>query len=154
MKPVPIDQMLILKPIGEYAPGHATADARGGYADPHTRKPQSVAYQLYAVTYTLPDSPGSGPQVGPFVMVNVQEYPNAAWAKYELRDQRFALDLDDMQLPVRFGNRVLEQTDHVYKLGDTCYSWVSQNRFVTLEFSSLEADEFLQEYLIKYPSSL
>lgn len=150
----PAEQMLILKPIAQYEPGRAAMDRRGGYVDPETGKLKTVPYEMYVVTYTIPGLPHSGPQAGPFIYVMIQEYPNGAWATHELKDQNNLVYLDQMPLTVRFGNRVVEKTPGRYRSDDTRYLWVSQNRLLAVEVPPSAPDEFLEEYLTKYPSSL
>jgi MFS family permease len=151
----PAEQMLVLKTIAQYEPGRAAMDRRGGYVDPATGKLKTVPYEMYVVTYTIPGLPHNGPQAGPFINVMVQEYPNGAWAKHEFKDQNNLVYLDQLPLAVRFGNRVVEKTHSGwYRSDDTRYLWVSQNRLLAIELPPSAPDEFLQEYLTKYPSSL
>jgi hypothetical protein len=151
---LPADQILILNPIGEYLPSRANVGESNPAFDPKTGEPRSPRAQCYAIRYALPGAPDGGPQIGPHVDVQVQEYPNEVWAKYELGEQGFATNLADIEKPTKFGNRILAQTKFVGRGGNAFYFWSSTSRLVILEFSSVDPDKFLKEYLEKYPSSL
>jgi hypothetical protein len=151
---VPADQMLILNQIGEYVPGRANVGESNPALNAKTGAPRVPRAQCYVIRYGLPGAPDGGPGVGPHVDVQVQEYPNEAWAKFELGEQGFATNLADIEKPTKFGNRILAQTKFVGRGGDAFYFWSSANRLVILQFSSGDPDEFLKEYLGRYPSSL
>jgi hypothetical protein len=151
---VPADQMLILNQIGEYVPSRAKVGESNPALNAKTGAPTVPRAQCYVIRYALPGAPDGGPRVGPHVDVQVQEYPNEAWAMYELGEQGFATNLADIEKLTKFGNRILAQTEFVGRGGGAFYFWSSANRLVILQFSSGDPDEFLKEYLGRYPSSL
>lgn len=147
------EQVLILNQFGEYVPGRSYSGKTHPPMDVKTFIPKAPAAQSYSVRYGLPGAPASGVNIGPHVDVQVQEYPNAAWAEYEIVEQGFGIDLANPARPVKFGSRLYGQA----KAGDTgqngFYIWTSENRLIILQFFSAEPDELLKAYLDKFPNS-
>jgi hypothetical protein len=144
------DAMLILAPFGEYLP------RRPGAGMGHNVAVSGPQFQGYNVRYSPAGAPDGGPKIGPHVDVHIEEWPNAAWAKWELSNGNLAPELNmGIEQPVKFGNRVIYQHAPSDRWGpNQTYAWVSQNKIVTIELSSVPADEFLEKYLQRYPSSL
>jgi hypothetical protein len=154
----PIGQALIVKEIAGYAASETTV-ARipaqkeyQGTGSGHTSR-TTAAKVLYSIHYQKSASTtGSMPGV----TVQISEYPNAAWAKYQLKDVPFR-DADilysgNIKTVTKFGHSVLinaMQGGH----GSYVY-WPSANNVVVLHYSGEEDDEFVKQYLAKYPSSL
>jgi hypothetical protein len=135
---VPPEQVLILNRLGDYLPGRASSAK--------TRVPKAPVTESYFVRY---DRPG-----GPFVDVQVREYPHAAWAEYEILEQGTGIDLANPRRPVKFGSRIYGQEEKAADWGKNgSYLWASGNRLVTLHFFSAEPDEILKAYLDKFPTS-
>jgi hypothetical protein len=147
------EQMLILNQFGEYVPGRTYSGKTRPPMDVKTLIPKAPVAQSYSVRYALPGAPTSGGNVGPHVDVQVQEYPNAAWAGYEIVEQGFGIELANPARPVKFGSRLYGQA----KAGDNgqngFYIWASENRLVILQFRSAEPDEVLKAYLERFPTS-
>jgi hypothetical protein len=149
----PADAMLILTPFGDYLPdeGHA------GTARYTTSVP--VQYGAYTVRYSLAGAPKGGPYVGPHIDVQVQEWPNADWARWILAENGFSPGLQSgMEQTIHFGNRIVgvqmtEKARQVWGSGGR-FGWRSNNHTVVIEAYSVNPDEFLRKYLEKYPSSL
>jgi len=157
IRPRPIEQALILKAIGGYAesgaefsriPAQITYWDRDSPAS-HTTVPRvlySIHYQKSGITS------GSTPSV----TAKVWEYPNAAWANYQLRSTPFGdppiLYSGQIKTVTKLGNPVLINAlaggpiPYVY--------WASTNRVIVLHYSGQEDDEFVRQYLDIYPSSL
>jgi hypothetical protein len=143
------DAMLVVTPIGEYWPERAS-----GRTGPSVSGP---AMLNYAVRYSLPGAPKGGPNVGPHVDVQVEEWPNADWATWELAEQNYSPTLNHAaEQSIKFGNRIVcrwGQASNSYKWGpSSSCAWSSGNRLVMIEFSSVDQDEFLRKYLERYPT--
>jgi hypothetical protein len=140
----PADTMLILAPIGKYLPEPA-------------RAVHSTIDQFYSVRYSLTGGPHAGPSsIGPHADVVVQDWPSG-WAKSELENQGQGFSKiahknaygASVEERTKFGNRVLFKRNP-----EAYYAWMSNDRIVLMQFYSVDPDEFLKEYLEKYPSTL
>lgn len=146
--------MLVLSAFGDYRPETPHAGIRAwSYSAP-------FPVGSYTVRYSHPGAPTSGQNVGPHVDINVQEWPNADWAKWELAENFFSPSLDSgMEETTQFGNRIIglrktdENTKRVWGEGGR-FGWYSGPYIVIVEGYSASLDEMLQTYLKKYPSSL
>jgi hypothetical protein len=138
------DEMLIVTPIGAYVP------VRPGGGQGHVVPMSDPQPQGYNVRYSLPGAPEGGANVGPHVDVHIQEWPNAAWAKWELDQQNFSPSLNHAEYTTKFGNRILLKPEGK----ETAYAWPSGSRFVIMEVDTADPDLFLKGYLEKYPSAL
>ena len=157
IRPRPIEQALILKAIDGYTESGAQVSripAQRTYWDrdlpaSHTAVPRvlySIHYQKTVITHGLT----------PSVTAQVCEYPNAEWAKYQLKAAPFGdppiTYPGQIKKVAKFGNPVLVNAlpggpvPYVY--------WNSTTRVIVLHYSGLEDDEFVRQYLDKYPSSL
>lgn len=149
----PADAMLILTPIGDYLPDEGHAGTR--------RNSAAVPVQegSYTVRYSLAGAPKEGPNVGPHVDIQVQEWPNADWALWILAENGFSPPLQSgMEESIHFGNRIVgvqmtQRARQVWGSGGR-FGWCSNNHIVVIEAYSANPDEFLKKYLEKYPSSL
>jgi hypothetical protein len=150
----PAETMLILTPIDDYLPDQVSAGA-GHFAPMSSPQPQ-----IYSVRYGRSGAPKAGVGVGPHVDVHVQEWPEADWARWELAEQNFSPSLSHgIEESLRFGNRILinaalQGAHNVWGLPSSSYAWASKNQLVMIDSYSVTPDEFLKEYLEKYPSSL
>ena len=143
------EAMLILTPFGQYLPRHASAGP--GHYQPISG-PQPL---VYSVRYGSAGAPDGGPDVGPHADIRVEEWPNAAWAKWQLEDGNFSALVVGVEQSLQFGNRIRCKyaRDDRWGPNQSC-AWTSANKIVELDFDSLAPNEFLQLYLQKYPSSL
>jgi hypothetical protein len=156
--PRPIEQALILKGISGYAESGAELSAIPAQRE-YWKKDlggssrAAVPRVLYSICY---QKPGTTNGRSTSVTAQVWEYPNAAWAKYQLRSTPFGdppiVYSGQIKTVTKFGNPVLINAlaggpiPYVY--------WASTNRVIVLHYSGQEDDEFVRQYLDKYPSSL
>lgn len=83
------------------------------------------------------------------VRVNVTEYPNAEWAKYEARITSMTPNPEFVKKVSRYGNALFQDSPYFY--------WPSGDRVIRIDCSGVvpaEIDKFLKVYLEKYPSSI
>jgi hypothetical protein len=157
VKPRPIDQALVLNTIAGYAESGAEVSRisaqREYWGNNFRSSPQSaVARVLYSIHYQK-----QGITKGPIASVTAQvwEYPNADWAKYQLRSAPFGnppIRYGEVKTVTKFGDSVLI---NVIPGGTIPYVyWPSTNRVVVLRYSGQTEDEFVKQYLNRYPSSL
>jgi hypothetical protein len=123
----PADAMLIVTSFGEYLPERASAGPGRAVVGP--------APQVYSVRYSLPGAPKQGPDVGPHVDVNVQEWPNSDWARWELAEQNYSPTMNNAtEETIKFGNRIVSTRgsgNSSYKWGpSSSCAWSSSNRLV------------------------
>ena len=146
------EAMLLLNPIGQYSP-------RGAIARPGNYRsgPQP---NIYGVRYDPPGSPDNEFNIGPHADVAIEEWPTAAWAKWQIEDDSvFSSYSTSMEQFLLFGNQIRciyvhdNRYEINYELKQSC-AWISKNKVVRIGFFIYETNEFLQLYLQKYPSSL
>lgn len=148
LAPLPVERALVLKPITGHPCGLHTL------APQPTGTPESVGYLAeYKVSETA--SPGERS----FADVQVFQYPNAAWAAYQTKQFLWDLTAENpkaVTTVTKFGNKVIMNTLMRYQNGggDLYFYWASGNWFVKVTFDAAEEDEFLREYLVRYPSTL
>jgi len=145
----PADTILIVAPFDRYEPDRPHAGTGHWSSGP---KPQ-----VYSVRYRLPGAPDSGPDVGPHVDVQIQDWPNPDWANWELAEQGFSTAHKGIEESNRFGNRILQtQGDPKApnRWGTSArYGWSSGNRVIFLDVLATDPTDFLKRYLEKYPST-
>ena len=151
----PTEQVLILDPFGENLPGRAYAGETNSIYD-ETGKRKTPKARMYGVRYSPPKRSDDIVIVGQekYVDVHIEEYPNAAWAKFQLGEQGFATNLADIEKPLKFGNLVWAETKFLNQSGTGYYFWTSREYLIVIEFHEVDPEAFLKAYLQKYPSSL
>jgi hypothetical protein len=157
IKSQPIQQALILNEIAGYAESGAEVSrvpAQREYkgTDSGYLSSAAVVRMLYSVHY---QKAGIASGVAQGVTVQVWEYPNAEWAKYQLRNTPFAaataLIPEKIKTVKKFGNSVLENGEGI---NSQYIYWSSANRLIVLHYSGQTDEEFVRQYLSRYPSSL
>lgn len=142
IEPLPTEQVLVLKPIAGHSWNRPYVQAAPAWTDLTRRLPPIPPRISYMVGY--------GAQ--PAAHIEVILYPNAEWAKYELRNistpNAGILEAKHISTVTKFGNNILMRTE-----GQLFY-WPSGNKVVQIRFNGPEEDEFLEEYLKRHPSSL
>lgn len=119
-----------------------------------TGSPESVGYLAeYKLSETAADDELF------FADVEVFQYPNAAWAAYQTKEfmwDSVAEDPKAVATVTRFGNKVIMNTleGSPNGGGNLYFYWASGHWFVKVTFHVSEEDEFLREYLARYPSTL
>ena len=149
---MPPDQVLILRQFDDYLPDSPESGPWSS-GTPHT-----PLAQRYAVRYVLP--PNSAKRhvdfgTGPNVSVQVWEYPNVEWARYELVDIGLlaGIDPDNPERPVKFGTPLYGASYPEESGGGANYCWTSQNRVLCIKFNDANPDAVIQAYLQKYPAA-
>jgi len=154
----PIDQALIFSKIAGYAESGAELSqipARREYRGNDSGYSSSAAVPrvLYNIRY---QKSGITDDRTPSVTARVWDYPNADWAKYELRNTPFRdaaiLVSGQIKIVTKFGSSVLINMSG--GLFSSYVYWPSTNKIVVLHYSGPEDDEFVRQYLARYPSSL
>jgi hypothetical protein len=144
--PKPLDQVLLIQEINGWKPyssGSQDYPAQKNGGDTSAPSPERRTY--YARYATLGNDWA--------VQANVTEYPNAEWAKYEVRNtpmpHEFISHGDSIKPLVRFGNNLFQEGPYFF--------WASDRQLILLDCQMVVSDvidEFLKAYLVKYPSSL
>jgi hypothetical protein len=154
----PLDEALILGSINGYVESGAelsriAAQEKYWQRDSGSSSLVAVPRLLYAIRYQRPETKNS-----PILSVTAQvwEYPNAAWAKYQLKATPFGdppiTYPGQIKQVAKFGNPVLV---NALSGGPVPYVyWPSTTRIIVLHYSGPEDDEFVRQYLVRYPSSL
>ena len=108
----------------------------------------------YRIQYKRPRASAPSPQ--PWVMATIWEFPNAEWANYELKDvpvtDAKTLSPSSLRSTTKFANPVFTYT--LKGVAGLYVFWTSTNKVVILHFPAGEEDEFVRQYLARYPSSL
>ncbi|HLJ90645.1 MAG TPA: hypothetical protein VKZ53_27810 [Candidatus Angelobacter sp.] len=157
VKAPPKEKVLFNAPIGRYRPIMLASGETAPHLDPKTGQPSEPPAQVYWTNYELdgaPEDQRRNPATRALVIV--LEYPNPEWARYSLEDRVLLAvgTLDDMETPMKFGNRVLAQSETHDGVVQTYYLWTCGNRVVILHVDADDVNEFLKIYLHKYPSYL
>jgi hypothetical protein len=145
VKVVQPDQMLIMDDFGPYVPGSA------GKIERIPPAPRPWWPQAYGIRYAPPSARKSGPNVGPYIEVEVREYPNASWAKYDMVEEQLSRGLVDAAKPLKFGCQLYGQANVEQGQKRGFYFWSSENKLVIVSFYAADPDKVLQGYLEKFP---
>jgi hypothetical protein len=158
--PQPLERMLILREISGHAPGvaemkivpaHKEYRSGSGVSGYSSRTFPSRA--VYSMGY---HAAGQTSINQPAVWVQVLEFPNAEWAKYQLKDVPFEdakfISSTNIRTITDFGRPVL--VDEMKGGHDRYVFWPSTNKVVVLHLSGPGEDEFVRRYLAKHPTSL
>jgi hypothetical protein len=143
----PLNQVLLLQEINgwkPYIPSSWDYPAQNNSGEMYAPFPERKTYSVRYAT--------AGNDQG-VVDVHVTEYPNAEWAKYEVRNTPMAYEFIDHANSIkhltRFGNNLFRD--------DPYFIWASDQKLIFLDCQGVMPDvidEFLKAYLMKYPSSL
>ncbi|HEY1730095.1 MAG TPA: hypothetical protein VGG15_00005, partial [Terriglobales bacterium] len=152
-------QRLIVQTFGEYSP----SDVRSGktvarsnpwvnnqITSPNSQVPAALHYSVH---YTVPDAAPIGGNLRPKVEVYVEEYPNAAWAHYEVLQRQARGGSASAPRPVKFGSFLYGHEEDGAKGRNGSYMWASGNRLISMSFDLAAPDEILKAYLEKFPTS-
>jgi hypothetical protein len=144
-QPIPVEQVLIMDTIGgwkPYLPGSRQQDGRL----PSTGAAASPRHIVYSASYAQPNDDHS-------LDVQVTQYPNSDWARYELRNtpmpnERFNQS-KQIQLINESGNKFYAEEMYRY--------WSSGDRLIFLRCDGVlpaDIEKFVKAYLSRYPSSI
>jgi hypothetical protein len=145
---LPIEQVLILKPIA----GHPCSSHF------QWKLPGNSDFVPYTAQYKRSETAGDA-EVS-FASVDVRLYPNSDWAVYATKKGIMwnleAQNPSAVTTVTKFGYKVIMNTLWRFPNGDgdLYFYWASGNKFLQVTFHGPEEDEFLNEYLALYPSSL
>jgi hypothetical protein len=145
----PIDNALVLHEIEGCTPD----------AFPYIKTKPATASQPSTVSYVVGYGPKSSVEnyVSPRVaIVEVRQYPNAAWARFDLVDMPFSPAGTDNSVPITMFGSQIRKVQQTGQGGDLFYYWDSGKWMVTIEIegSNANPEPFLKEYLNKYPNPL
>jgi hypothetical protein len=134
----PVDRVFLMDGVGDWRPGYAVsgrvpAEETGG--DTVAPRPDRISYSA---------GYGSPTTAMTTVMVVVTQYPNVAWAKYDVLNNPGSVDIHSVS---QFGHRIYQNGAY--------FSWASGTKLVRLDLHGVSQpviDEFLKAYLAKYPS--
>ena len=148
----PVDQILIVRPFGEYLPGTAKVTLGNPFPDSDTRKASQLRPQWYTIRYQLRDESVSSPES--YVDVAVVEFPSPAWAKYEVGTWSTGLQAEDIYAAGGMAHtRIFSGKRQPNGSGLERYVWTS-GAFVIEVRSNLADARCAEGYLEKYPSTL
>jgi hypothetical protein len=137
-----IDRVLLMEGVGEWRlsesySGRLPAEQTGG--DTFAPRPERVSY------YANYGPPSKTLDDFRAITVSVIQYPNAAWAKFDVLNSTGRVGIPRLS---RFGQTFYQDGPY--------FSWSSGDRRILLDCQSTPPeviDEFLKAYLAKYPSS-
>lgn len=149
------EKALIVREIGGLYPWLPMASEATAFDLPHAPHTEN-----YSIGYTTAKDPAPFASIQRVVAVSVKQLPNAEWAFYRSKYPSTNVAIDRPQSltrVVRFGQAIVQDT---YSRspdggGTLCFHWPSGNFAVSICYETKQVDEeFLHEYLEKYPSSL
>ena len=114
----------------------------------------------YSVGYVPTKEPLNGASIQRIVAVRVTQLPNAEWARYRVRypmNNEAVTNPGSLTDVVKFGQTVVQDTAMRYPNGggSLCFLWPSNNMAISICYETPEVnEEFIRQYLEKYPSSL
>jgi hypothetical protein len=143
----PLDQIHLLQEINGWKPYLSGSNDYPTQKNGGDMSAPSPERRTYYARYATDGNNGA-------VAANVTEYPNAAWAKYAVRNTPMAHEFinhpNSIKHLVRFGNNLFQDGPYVF--------WPSDRYLVLLEYQGANfpevVDQFLKVYLAKYQSSL
>lgn len=150
---LPVEQALIVSPIGGLYPW---APMTAQVAPAYPIQPRAINYSI-GYTAKLDPPPIS---VRRAVAVQVEQWPNAEWAFYKVNYPPLNVAIDSpkaLSRVTKFGQTVVQNTMMRYPdgRGTLSFLWPSGRFVVTVYFETPEVnEEFLRQYLEKYPSYL
>lgn len=153
VEPLSLDQVLIMNSIGGWKPYLSNSGKRAGRlaSAEVTAAPSTVDY---SVSYAAPPAPPSGGYHADHFEVEISQYPNADWARYELRNRPMPNELlkhpERVQLVSEFGGKFYVD-EWMYRY------WSSGDKLIFLDCEGIPPQDieiFLKAYLSKYPSSI
>jgi hypothetical protein len=121
--------------------------------------PVMPTVEYYSVGYTTTKDPGPD-SVRRVVAVGVTEFPNAEWARYRVNHNQVYAGLGSAQSlkkVKKFGRTVVQDAANRHRDGGgrLCFIWPDETFVVSVCYETPEVnEEFIREYLEKYPSSL
>jgi len=156
LEPLPLEQAVIAREIGGFYPWLPMSSSSGQLS---AIQPPNVAYSIGYTT--MKDPPIQSLQR--IVAVTVTQLPNGEWARYRIKYPEYPGTNPAINSPqsltkvTKFGQAIVQDTSMRYPNGGgtLCFHWSSGNFAISVCYESPEIDEeFLREYLEKYPSSL
>jgi hypothetical protein len=151
---LPPEQALIVREIAGFYPW--LPDARIFAQVSHVMP----TVMRYSVGYTTTKDPPPPEPVQRVVAVEVTEFPNTEWAQYHVKYPQLSYGLGSAQSLTKvkkFGQVVVRDASHRNRNGggSLCFLWPHETFVVSVCYEMQEVnDEFIREYLEKYPSSL
>jgi hypothetical protein len=150
LQPLPIEQALIVREINGLYPWAPMSRSSFALWPP-------AEYYLVGYTATKEPPPAS---IRRIVAVNVTQLPNAEWVRYDVKYPSINIALDSPQSltkVTKLSQTIVQNTSMRYSNGGgtLCFLWPSSNFVVSVCYETPQVDEeFLKQYLEKYPSSL
>ena len=143
-----VDEMLVNSKVGDYSPGLANS-----YYDDKSSSPH---WHQYEITYS------KGENKGVDLSVDITQYATTEWAHFKLKDplytnSNYAVEFSARIHKINKFNNVVNSISHTDDSNipwGGIYFWQSGDKVISVSFAGNEEDEFLKEYLTKYPSSL
>lgn len=152
VRPRPTDQMFLKNTIGGYLPQHDSVAECKPPVDWKTHLPIAPTAQCYRILYGVGSFDASANPTR-WVEVAIRDYPNSAWANYELLEDPALSGGAAQAQTVEFGNRIYSDSHFKGQNGTESYLWTSGKQMVVMRFVSTPPGAFLEAYLEKYPSS-
>lgn len=153
IKLLPGEQILIVRQIAGFYPWlpDSRIVAQAG--------PVSPTVGSYSVGYTTTENPGID-SVRRVVAVEITEFPNAEWARYRVNHNQVYVGLgsgESLAKVQKFGQSIIQDASNRNRdaSGTLCFFWPHDTFVVSVCYETPEVnEEFIREYLEKYPSSL
>ncbi len=150
LQALPVERALIVREIAGLYPWAPMSSSSFALWPP-------AEYYLVGYTATKEPSPTS---IRRIVAVNVTQLPNADWARYDVKYPSINIAIASPQSltkVTKFSQTIVQNTSMRYSNGGgtLCFLWPSGNFVVSICYETPQVDEeFLRQYLEKYPSSL
>jgi hypothetical protein len=153
VKAVPPEQALIVREIGGLFPWRPNSISHGQLS------PMAPADALYSVGYTATKDPPLE-SFRRIVAVEVTQLPDPEWANYRIKYPRLDIFLADDSVHLtkvtKFGQTIVQDTRMRYPNGEgtLCFRWPSSMFAISVCYETPQVnEEFIRQYLAKYPSS-
>jgi hypothetical protein len=115
-------------------------------------KPAFVTIEACYMHLPNETCPGNPPEVD----VRISQWPNSAWSTYEMKSIHYGLGVgyfDHAKTTQRFGNTIMVDANPK-EPGKGKFFWTSGPVLIEINSRVSDSDEFIREYVARYPSSL
>jgi len=148
IEPMAGENAVLLHPIAG-----RTVQLIGPLADKATiRRPESVGFTACYMHLPTDRCAGNPPDVE----IRVTQWPNSAWSSYEMEGIHYGFGagyFSRVKTTQKFGNAIMMGANQK-EPGKGKFYWTSGPVLIEINSNISDPDEFIREYLERYPSSL